>query len=79
MAELVSKNITPQDNPEEPKAGPECSICGQRLTTSAYQKLLAEGIGGSVICQTPGCPAVAYLRLSVKGKQCIQFRVRWID
>ena len=79
MARSASRNITPQDNPEEPKAGPECSICGQRLTNSTYQKLLEGGIGGSVLCQTPGCPAVAYLRLSSKGKQIIQFRVRWID
>ena len=79
MARSASRNITPQDHPEEPKAGPECSICGQRLTSSAYQKLLSEGIGSSVFCQTPGCPAIAYLRLSAKGKQCIQFHVRQID
>jgi len=79
MAGTVSNDITPQDNPEEPKSGPECSICGQTLTPSAYQKLIVEGIGGSVLCQTPGCPAVAYLRLSFKGKQLIQFHVRRID
>ena len=79
MAGLTSKNIIPQDNQEEPKVGPECSICGQRLIPSVYQKLLTEGIGGSVACQTPGCPAIARLRLSAKGKQCIQFHVRCID
>jgi hypothetical protein len=79
MTRTESKNTTPQDNPEESKAGPDCSICGQRLTPSAYQKLMAEGIGGSVLCQTPGCPAIAYLRLSAKGKQCIHFHVQRID
>jgi len=76
MARLVSKNITPQDNPEEPKAGPVCIICGQRLTPSAYQRLLSGGIGDSVLCQTPGCPAVAYLQLSARGEHCIRFRVK---
>ncbi len=73
MARLISQNTNPKGDSEEQETGPKCPLCGRRLILGIYKKLITEGVGSSVFCKTPDCPAIASVELKEKGQYTVNF------
>ena len=78
MGRVESGNTSQEEDPKVPESRALCTFCDQYLPTSVYQRLLVQGIGGTVPCPTHSCNAVAYLKSRASGGFLVVFHSKWL-